>query len=183
MVESLRRVFAAVPLPDEVRMALAEGLRELPIPGRMTPPANWHITLRFLGPVDEVTFDRFLGGLSEYPLGSSFRLVLGGLGGFPRASKATVVWVGVSGEVDRLGELAEMTEEAAQGAGLAPEERPFDPHLSISRARPPVDIRRLVADSVDFDLKWTCDRLVVFESHTGRGHPRYEPLETFPLMG
>ncbi len=182
-MEELRRVFAAVPIPDEIRMALAGELRELPIPGRLTPTANWHITLRFLGPVDLVTYERFLGGLSGQPLGPPFRLRLAGVGGFPRPAKATVVWVGVLGDVDRLGELAEMAEDAAQGAGLAPEERPFDPHLTISRVRPPADIRRVVEPGSELEMAWSCDRLVVFESHTGRGHAWYEALETFELTG
>ncbi|MEE8375705.1 MAG: 2'-5' RNA ligase family protein, partial [Acidimicrobiia bacterium] len=74
----------------------------------------------------------------------------------------------------------EIAEEAAQMAGLEPEERPYRPHLTISRIRPPRDIGPLTAES--FDLKWSCDEIVVYQSEAGEGGVRYEPLETFAFL-
>ena len=56
------RVFAGVPLPIETRVALAERIGHLDIPGKIAPAENWHLTLRFLGSVDQVTYERFLAG-------------------------------------------------------------------------------------------------------------------------
>ena len=179
-MDSLGRIFAAVPLPPPVGMALAGSLAPHPIPGRLAPPENWHITLRFLGRVDQVTYERFLSAL-EVEGCEPFRVRLGGIGAFPNPRRATVIWVGVEEGDSGLAALNEITEEAAQRAGLEAEERPFHPHLTLSRVRPPADIRDL--EGVTVDLGWRCDRVVVYRSHTGRGGARYEPLETVRFGG
>lgn len=180
-MDGIGRVFVAVSLPDEVRMALSDRLAQITLPGRVTPPQNWHITFRFLGDTGAVTYERFLAGLDASDLGDPFRVGLGGLGAFPGARKASVIWVGLSKGVERLRQLAEVCEEAAQAAGLSPNERPFHPHLSLSRVRPPQDVRRLVDQVPAVDIEWHCRSVVVYRSHLGRDGARYEPLETMPL--
>jgi 2'-5' RNA ligase len=175
------RVFAAVPLPNEVRQALVERIAGLDIPGKLAPPENWHLTLRFLGAVDDVTFDRFLAGLAPVEEVRSFRVRLTGYGAFPNPRRSTVVWTGVDEGVNELTRLNEMAEEAAQAAGLSPEERPYHPHVTLSRVRPPANSEHLLGE--DLDLAWRCDRVVVYESRLGGGTARYEPLETFDLFG
>lgn len=180
-MEGLSRQFLAVPLAAEARLALADRLPELP--GRPTPPQNWHLTLRFLGLVDEVTAERVMAEVSSAALGPPFEISLSRLGAFPGARKATVLWVGISKGVGRLSTLAELTEEAAQAAGLSAEDRPFRPHLTLARIRPPQDVTRVVDESADMGIRWRCDRVVLYESHLGAGPPRYEPLESFELVG
>lgn len=167
-------------LPPDVRMALAESLSAHRIPGRLAPPENWHITLRFLGGIDQVTYERFLAAL-EFESCETFPIHLGGMGSFPNARRATVVWVGVDRGVAELTRLNEITEEAAQNAGLEPEDRPFHPHLTLARVRPPADVRSL--EDVTVDLGWRCDRVILFRSHTRRDGARYEPLETLTFGG
>lgn len=171
----------AVPLPDEVRMALADRLDGLRLPGRVVPAENWHITLRFLGRTDEVAFDRLLGALDVSELGSSFDVGLGELGAFPRAWSATVLWLAVTHGGERLEELAAEVEEGSQTAGFTPEDRPFRPHLTLSRVRPPEDVSALIDGFSGVGTVWRCRSVVVYRSHPGRGGARYEPLETFPL--
>ncbi|HLF59990.1 MAG TPA: RNA 2',3'-cyclic phosphodiesterase [Acidimicrobiia bacterium] len=181
MVGSLGRVFTGVPLPPEVRLALDHTLRQHELPGTVAPPENWHLTLRFLGTVDEVTYQRFVAGLDDSDLGKRFRVTLGGLGGFPNPKRATVLWVGLAQGLERLGELASIVDEAAQAVGLPPEERPFRPHLTLSRIRPQVDVSELIEAFGDTGIGWRCETMVVYRSHLGRGGARYEPLEIFSL--
>lgn len=168
-----------MPLPPQIRLALADRVSQLDIPGRLVPLENWHLTLRFLGSVDQVTYERFLTSLSEAEMPGPFTIRLGILGGFPKPSKATVVWVGLedgSGELTRLNEIAE---EAAQSAGLVPEERPFQPHLTLARVRPPEDITHLVEQHVG--LGWPANEIVIFKSHTITRGVAYAPLDRFLL--
>lgn len=181
MVEPLDRVFVAAPLPDQPRLALAALLGSVSVPGRVVPPENWHLTLRFLGRIDRVTYERVVAGIDESELGRRFVLGLAGIGAFPRPKKATVTWVGVSRGMERLAELAVIADDAATGAGLEPEERPFRPHLTLSRIRPPEDVTTLVEEGTDIAVAWRCETIVVYRSDLGRGGARYEPLETFPL--
>jgi 2'-5' RNA ligase len=180
VVAPVGRVFAAVPLPPEVRLALEEALADLEIPGKVVPPENWHLTLRFLDSVEEVPYERFLAGLTELGEISAFPVRLGRLGGFPRNGRASVVWAGVEQGTEELIELNAVVEEAAQAAGLDPEERPYRPHLTLARVRPPRDITHLT--SVELGLGWVADRVVVYRSLLGRGGARYEPLESFTLL-
>ncbi len=163
-------------------MALADKVERLDLPGKIAPPENWHITLRFLGSVDPVTYERFIGSLSGMELRHPFQIRLGGLGAFPNPGKATVLWVGVEAGSGELSDLAEAAEEAAQTAGLAPEERPFRPHLTLGRIRPPEDISALVESVEPLTPRWVCDSIVVYRSHLGGRNARYEPLETVSLV-
>jgi len=182
MVEGLvTRIFVAVPLPDEIRMALADRLASLDMPGRAVPPENWHITLRFLGWTDDVAYDRLLAALDEADLGPSFDVMLGEMGAFPRPKSATVIWLAADKGRDQLEELATEAEDAAQIAGFSPEDRPFQAHLTLSRVRPAKDASGLIDSFPGADLGWKCRSVVVYRSHLGRGGARYEPLETFPL--
>ncbi|MGH3651169.1 MAG: RNA 2',3'-cyclic phosphodiesterase [Acidimicrobiia bacterium] len=175
------RVFVAAPLPPDVRFALGERVSEMAVPGRVAPADNWHVTLRFLDTVDRVTYERFLSELGRMGEQFSFPASLDGFGAFPNPRKATVFLAGVGRGSADLALLNELAEEAAVSSGLLPEERPFHPHLTLSRIRPPVDVRHLIEE--DLDLGWRCDRVVVFRSHLGRGPARYEPLDSVNLIG
>lgn len=179
------RLFVAVPLSDDVRAALAahllDSLRDRPLPGKPVPPPNWHLTMRFLGPTDDVAHDRLSAALAGAGLGRPFTVTFGGLGAFPRPARATVLWQAIDGGADRLAELASLSEEAAQQAGFAPEDRPFHAHLTLSRIRPHQDVRPVIDAVAPFAGSLRVDRLVVYRSHLGPGGARYEALESFLL--
>jgi 2'-5' RNA ligase len=181
--ERVGRLFVAVPLPGEVRMALADRLGAVAVPGKAVPPENWHITLRFLGHTDQVAYERYLAALDSTGLGPEFDVGLGAMGAFPRPRSATVTWLAVTEGQGRLERLAAETEEAALVAGFSLEERPFRAHLTLSRVRPPEDVSRLVEELPAVGLRWRCRSIVVYRSRPGRGGVRYEPLEMFALRG
>ncbi len=181
MVEPIGRVFVAAGFPPEVRVAVAEHLARHPLPGAPVPAENLHFTLRFLGDIDPVSFDRLLGALDEVTLPAPFGVVLGGLGAFPKPRQATVMWLGVTAGGDALEDLQLSVEDACEDAGLGREERPFRPHVTVSRVRPPADVRSLIADTPPLDLRSRIHEVVVLRSRLGGGAPRYEPLERFPL--
>lgn len=174
------RVFLAAPLPPEIRFALAERIADMSIPGKVGPADNWHITLRYLDTVDQVTYERFLAGMDPV-VETSFGIRLDGFGAFPKSKKATVFWAGVGEGSAQLAIINEQAEEAALAAGLLPEERPFHPHLTLSRIRPPVDVHDLVEE--ELSLSWRCERLITYRSHLGRGPARYEALDSLDLIG
>ncbi len=176
------RLFIAVPLLDEPRHALA-ALLDGPLPGRVVRPQNWHLTLRFVGDTDELTYERLLGALDEVDFGEPFRATFGALGAFPAPAKATVLWVGFSDGLVGFDRLARVVEEASERAGMPPEERPFRAHLTLSRIRPHQDVRSVVARPPLAGVSWMVDEVDVFRSHLGPGGPRYERLERYMLGG
>ncbi|MEX0667711.1 MAG: RNA 2',3'-cyclic phosphodiesterase [Acidimicrobiia bacterium] len=180
-MEQLRRLFLGVPLSQEVRAMLAQHLHQYRVPGRPVPADNWHLTVRFLGNVGQVAMERLVAELDQAVLGLSFEIALGDLGAFPRPSRASVVWLALDQGRERLTELNDIAEEASQAVGLAPEERPFAPHLTLSRIQPELDVRADLASYRRVPLQWTAGELVLYESRTGRGGAVYEALEKFPF--
>lgn len=181
MVESVGRIFVAVGFPPEVRMAMAGGLNGVEIPGAVVPVENLHLTFRFVGDIDPVSFDRLLAALAESTLPAPFRIRLGGLGAFPKARKASVLWLDASDPAGGLDQAHSAVEESCETAGLGREERPFRPHVTLSRIRPPVDVRSLIDSTPALGLSSPVDELVVLRSHLGGAGTRYEPVERFPL--
>lgn len=174
-----RRLFVAVDIPGQIKAALVDGPGH-PWPGRAVPAENMHLTLRFLGRTEEVGYDRLLAALSAiaHP---PFHLQLTGLGTFPNPRRATVLWVGMDQGATDLIELAGEVEGAALTAGFAAEERPFHPHLTLSRIRPHQDVTAVLAQPLPVGLRFKVNDFALFESHLGRGGARYEVLERFVL--
>lgn len=126
------RLFVALALPEAVRNRLA-GL------GGGIPGARWldagqmHLTLRFIGDVDEAVFDdvRLALGAVAAP---GFELVLDGAGHFGGRRRPRTVWVGAAAN-PALSHLNARVEAAVVDAGLAPETRRFTPHVTIARLK------------------------------------------------
>jgi 2'-5' RNA ligase len=184
MVEELSRAFLAVPIPADTRALLGAVLEDLaPIPGKVAPPENWHLTLRFLGAVSEVAHDRLLGALDQATLGPAIPVVFDHLGAFPNPRRATVLWVGVGTGADDLTELAATVEEAVQAAGFPAEDRPFRPHLTLSRIRPDRNVAALVEGVHLPAISFRAEAVVLYRSEVGGGPARYTALESFELSG
>ena len=178
------RLFLGIPLPDDVRVDLREHLgRALPggVPGRAVIPANWHLTLRFLGDTDAEQHRRLVAALEGAALGARFTVSLGGLGAFPRPRRAGVLWAGVDEGAAELRRVAVVCEEAALRAGFPAERKPFSPHLTLSRLHPPRDLEAVIAAAPPFAARMEVDAVVLFRSHLGGGPPRYERLASFAL--
>jgi 2'-5' RNA ligase len=151
------------------------------IPGRVAPAANWHLTLRFLGATTADQRASIIQHLRAAELGAAFELGFGGLGAFSRPRSARVLWMGLADGAERMQALARMAEDAARVAGFAPEEKPFKPHLTLSRIQPPRDVTRAIADVPPLDLRMPVREVILFRSHLGGGPPRYEAVERFGL--
>lgn len=181
MDDASRRIFIAVDLDDELRHGLVAHLAGADLPGKPPPPENWHITLRFIGKVDSVALDRVTAALDQADLGEAFQLGFEGLGAFPRPARATVLWLGTAAGTAELTTLATAVEESVASAGLGSEERPFHPHLTLSRVRPPQDVRGLIARLPVFPLSQRVDRIKLVDSQLGSGPAVYSVLEEFRL--
>jgi RNA 2',3'-cyclic 3'-phosphodiesterase len=179
------RLFVAVELPERVRGHLESGtaaLRTSMDRWRWTPPAQWHLTLAFLGEVPddrlaELTRRMGLAARRHHP----FDLELSGLGAFNSRRRARILWVGVGGDRDALTRLADSVSAGARRAKIPLEERRYRPHLTLGRCRTPVDVRdRLEADGDYAGPAWTVGEFVLVRSHLGRV-VRHEVLERFAL--
>lgn len=181
------RLFCAIPLPEPARRQLVSHLENQlsstggGLPGRPVAPGNWHLTLRFLGDTPAPQREAFCQAMDEADLGPAFDLSLGTLGAFPRPSRAVVMWMGLTAGAAATQGLAAAVEAAAVAAGLPPSPRRYHPHLTLSRLRPPGDVRAIVETVAASGTSFKADRVVLFESHLARGGPRYEVVAVWRL--
>lgn len=131
------RTFIAVTLDSKVIEKIADASTQLnpEITGvRWVAPTNFHLTLKFLGGIDEAMVEPIEARLREQlTLFPRFTINAKGLGVFPSPKRPRVLWVGLTG--DRLIALASRVESALQPLGFTPETREFTPHLTIGRWR------------------------------------------------
>jgi 2'-5' RNA ligase len=136
------RLFVAVHLPDEMKKELYASFSGA-VTGRVrglrfVPPANVHITLKFLGETDEgiipLIEEKLKAVAGEY---GSFTINVGGAGAFPDVKRPRVVWAGVREGRGRLAELAKAVEHALEPLGFKAEQRPFRGHITVARIKNP----------------------------------------------
>ncbi|HUE66733.1 MAG TPA: RNA 2',3'-cyclic phosphodiesterase [Candidatus Acidoferrum sp.] len=180
---NLVRAFFGLPLPDTHRAALESyvaACASLAPQFRWTPAANLHLTLRFLGQVELERAEEIADRLAAIEP-AAFDLRLGELGTFKRGPLARVVWLGLSLGAGEAGALAGLVEAECVRAGLEPEGRRFNAHLTLARARAR-DGSQLPALPDPPDLpSWGAEELILYRSRLGRGGSVYEPLRRLSL--
>jgi 2'-5' RNA ligase len=181
------RLFVAIVPPacalDEVEAAAAP-LRPGRADLRWTSHDAWHITLAFLGQVNDIAAVRLMPRL-ERAAGrhTSLTLAFAGAGAFPNGARARVLWTGLHRDHRPLAGLAASVSAGARRAGAPPpdEGRPYLPHLTLARCRAPADVRPLVDELAAFaGTPWLADRIHLIRSHPGP-RPAYEALTSWPL--
>lgn len=124
------RLFVALDLPDPMRERLTRLAGSL-AGARWTPPANLHLTLRFIGEADRVMADEIDHALSAIR-GRGFELALCGTGLFTRSGKTCSLWAGIEAS-EPLERLQGKIETALVRIGLPPERKRFKPHVTLAR--------------------------------------------------
>jgi 2'-5' RNA ligase len=187
-----RRLFVALDPDEAVRSGVASavaGLRQAVGPAgrglRFADPATVHLTLRFLGEVDEPRLDGVAAAVAAAAAASRpLSLEVRGAGAFPSARRARVLWLGLAGDLGPLAALAAELDLRLAPLGFPAEARPFTPHLTVARARAPGGVAGLapaLAAAAAAPIPWRAGALTLFESHLGRGGARHEPLLRAPL--
>jgi 2'-5' RNA ligase len=151
---------------------------------RWTGQDAWHVTLAFLGEVDEARLAALADRL-ERAAGRHPRHVasIAGAGAFPSTAKARVLWSGINGDRDALAALASSVAAGARRAGApSPDEgRRYRPHLTLARCREPADLASLVGYLTGFaGSGWTVGQIHLIRSQLGP-RPRYDSVGSWPL--
>ncbi|MEU3375193.1 RNA 2',3'-cyclic phosphodiesterase [Streptomyces sp. NPDC006660] len=184
------RLFAAVLPPPEALDELGRAARELgTLPGadalRWTEREAWHLTLAFLGEVDEPVLAELHARLARAARRTDpFTLRLHGGGRFD----GRALWTSVAGGLDALRLLADRADAAARRSGIPMERhRRHVPHLTLARSRTPVDLRPYVAGLGAFEgSPWPVTELTLVRSFLPGGGvpgegPRHEPVGRWAL--
>jgi RNA 2',3'-cyclic 3'-phosphodiesterase len=178
------RLFLAAALDDGTRSLLAAHLREHGgpgLPGRVVDPSGWHVTLRFLGWATDVQRDGILRSVDEGDLPAPFVARFDGFGAFPKARRAGILWVGFDRGGDELAAMAAVCEAAARQGGFEPVERPFVPHVTLSRIRPHQDVTALLARLPPFPVTMPVRAVTLYRSTLRPGGAVYDVVDTVEL--
>jgi 2'-5' RNA ligase len=186
------RLFVAIHVPPEVQDALAAEQRRLATAGiamRWIRPEGIHLTLAFLGNVDEVRISAIEDSmLNAAATGAPFQIEVRGLGAFPPRGAPRVLWAGVAGDLDDLRRLQHHVDGRLRAAGFALEDRPFSPHLTLARAADrspaaqPALAAGLTAPPRSFG-RWEVDDIALVRSDLRPSGSVYTTLFTAPLIG
>jgi RNA 2',3'-cyclic 3'-phosphodiesterase len=133
------RTFIAVEIPEEIGRAVGDYITILQqtIPHvKWVSPDNMHLTMKFLGEVDEKRIPE-LEEFSTLALKgfSPFMVEFSHLGFFPSSRTPRVFWIGATAGVDKLLELYQDLEESLEKIGFDREAKTFSPHLTIGRVK------------------------------------------------
>jgi 2'-5' RNA ligase len=183
------RAFVAVDLEPQTVQKIAEATVQLRprMPGiRWLPPTNFHLTLKFLGDIDEAKVAPIAAALERdlYPF-SCFTINAKGLGVFPDPKRPRILWVGLVG--GELNALASRVEKALAPFGFAAEKRAFTPHLTVGRWRQFDGSPKELGDEIE---KWrghdfgrsNVDKVILFQSVLKPEGAVYRPLKVVALM-
>jgi 2'-5' RNA ligase len=166
------RYFFALWPGDEQRLALTQMRGELPpYHGREAHPEDLHVTLVFLGQLDEER-RRCVEAAAERVRGTAFSLTLDRIGSFPRAR---ILWCGAGQTPQRLLELVGGLQGELRECGFRPERRAFVAHVTLARKSRP-----LPASALDHRIDWPVDSFVLAVGRDG-GPPRYRVLRRWAL--
>ncbi len=182
------RLFVALAPPDDAKDELADALQDAYAKYshlRWNRIEDWHITLAFLGELPVTVVPLLRPALARLAAGrSSLGLDLNGGGHFDER----LLWSGVEGELDRLHDLADDVRDSVRACGIAFQERPLRPHLTLARGRrgQQSDILSAAASLSEFAGRtWQAERLHLVGSNIGRGPGviRYRDIESWRLAG
>jgi 2'-5' RNA ligase len=187
----LVRTFIAVNLPPEIRRAIFDGaaaVRELLAGARWVSAENIHLTLKFLGQVEEARLVAVSDALDEVARAHrSFLLTVEAMGVFPNSRSPRVVWAGIRAE-PRLELLHHDVERACEAVGFPVEGRAFRPHMTLSRVKEPLptemrsSVRSAIQDS-RLSGQVQVHTVDLMRSETGKEGSRYQVVHAAPLGG
>ncbi len=189
------RLFIAIPLPEPVKDEIEKGQAELRRAlandaVRWTNRTQFHLTLKFLGNVDEQCIgpltDSLRGACADFPV---LPLRAERIGFFPDSRYPRVIWAGVHDERDILPKLQLAIDGAVAGFTREKSEETFTGHVTLGRAkaikRPQAEILARLAQGMTDRLfgEWTANTVELIRSELASGGARYSTLAAAPLAG
>jgi RNA 2',3'-cyclic 3'-phosphodiesterase len=175
------RLFVALSLTNDLRQrlrTLCSGVRE----ARWVEEQNLHLTLRFIGEVEEPELAYIMAALSSVQA-ESFDLTLSGVGHFESRNRIRSLWAGIQ-PCSALDALQQRIESVLTRHGIAPDGRNFSPHITLARLKqvPSAYVRDWLEGNSCFETSsFAVEDFTLFESYRARSGAIYTPLQAFPL--
>ena len=183
MTEAIR-TFIAIELNEEMRSELSSlqsALKKSEADVKWVAPESIHLTLKFLGSIDEEKIKKMQNILSDIVKNfKPFFLSLKDMGAFPKLNYPRVIWVGVDEGKTEVSKLAKELEDGLEKIGISKEGKEFHPHITLGRVKSQKNKDKLshVIETTKFEPKSKIDvnHLTLFKSQLTPQGPIYTPL-------
>lgn len=180
------RLFVALDLNSRVVTNLTELVHSLApmAPVRWVHPKNMHLTLKYIGEWDLDRLDDVIDALREVRVASRFNVHLAGLGFFPSVRNPRVFWA-TAENTPPLRQLASSVDSRLAALGIAPEVRPYTPHITLGRlrSRDLTEMHEAVEElpTRDFGIIEP-ESFTLYGSQLSQQGPSYRKIEEFPFL-
>jgi 2'-5' RNA ligase len=147
------------------------------------PADRLHLTVRFIGEVDDGDVRAVCDALQPSVAVPPFDLSLAGVGTFPKGGSPRVLWIGIADGREPLLAVEREISARLTKLGIAEEDRPYSPHLTLARVREPAGLRsaRLLQGVTAETIGTTrIDTITLFQSRLSPKGPTYTPLVRIP---
>ncbi len=175
------RTFLAIEVPQHLRKKVDSRIQEekaKSLPIRWVAFQNLHITLKFLGEIDDKKKDEIIPVITEIGKRyTPFTVRLEGMGCFPNQKNPRVLWIGVAEGAEALSEIAHELEEKLSQIGFKKEKR-FHAHLTIGRIKQPCNIDDILHRNITTE-SFPVKAITLFKSNLRPDGPVYEELKKF----
>lgn len=181
------RLFVALEPNTKVIANLTELVRRLApmAPVRWVHPRNMHVTLKYIGEWSEDRLDLVIDALSRVRITSKVKVPLAGLGFFPYEHSPRVFWV-IAENTPPLRQLASSVDSRLARLGIAPEVRPFVPHLTLGRLRGHCDLTEMNEAIEELPSREfgtiEPETFALYGSMLTEDGPVYRKIEEFPFI-
>lgn len=153
------RTFIALEIADAIKEQLTHVQNQLMNKGaelKWLKKENIHLTLRFLGEIDEKIHNKIFDLMNHVAENvSSLNLSLAELGMFPNENRPNIIWVGLGGEVEEVRQLSERCDYYLATAGFEKRKNNFNPHLTIGRIKKITNKKQFISEVNDIKVSQT----------------------------
>ena len=186
------RSFLAFELPSQIRQVLLrvhDELKRSKLDVRWVRPEGIHLTVVFMGDVQEADISPIVKGIGEACLTyGPFPVALRSMGCFPNSRKPSVLWLGVESDLERMSRFRDDLQEKLLPFGIQAEKRDFRPHLTLGRfkkpGRSPAELEELLSKHRGLTSP-VCplNELILFKSDLKPGGAVYAKMGSWALTG
>lgn len=183
------RLFIAINLPDGTRESLAQlqgQLKHFCPTAKWVEPQNLHLTLKFLGTVEQekiIRISSVIGAVAKTQ--ASFDIQLGGTGAFPRMNDPRIIWIGLKQGTPEIVRMAAELQTRLAIEGFPADPRGFSPHLTVARLKDRAPIQ--LVEALKAVENWldvspiSVYEICLMSSELSRRGPRYDVVEAYQL--
>ena len=166
------RAFIAFKLPENIISSIRkiqEDIKSYAFKVRWVKPENIHLTLKFLGDINSTDIEKVSETIINTVNGHTpVSLAVKGTGVFPGIKRPRVIWVGLTGQIEKLAGMQKDIEENLEELGFPREKRPFRGHLTLGRIKGKIDPKKLMDTMKKFEKfeseLFIADKIFLFKS-------------------